>query len=270
MFENNELMKKKTTIIVLFGLVVSIKASAQVETSEQNLPATASDKLPVYLDQQLMVDSLNFRPRVIENVFLHEKNMTNYRTMNYTLTVKPLWLWNNTNITVHGITGQMPGLMDMATGTISFNHNTGRLHLSVLAIANKYWMPMQSNLYTQYGFGGTIGYDLSEKVALHAFGYYYAYNPLVAPAFSPYVSTTAFGGYADMQISERFGTEVGVRRYVNPMTGRWTTEPIVTPYIKVGKIGIGLPVGALLKSMVWGNYDNPTHFRPPQPQPKKK
>ena len=164
----------------------------------------------------------------------------------------------------------MPGLMELATGTISLNHNAGRLHISALAIANKYWMPMQSNLYTQYGFGGTIGYDLSENVALHAFGYYYANNPLVTPAFSPYISTTAFGGYADLQISKHFGTEVGVRRYVNPMTGRWTTEPIVTPYVKVGKIGIGLPVGALLKSMIWGDNDNPTRFTPPQPQPKKK
>ena len=263
-------MDRKTIIIALFALVVSIEASAQVETSEQNLSTTTIDNLPVHIEQQPMVDSLNFR----QNAYQHEKDMANYRTMNYTtptnLTVKPFWLWNNTNITVSGITSQMPGLMDMATGTISLNHNAGRLHLSALAIANKYWMPMQSNLYTQYGFGGTIGYDLSENVALHAFGYYYANNPLVAPAFSPYVSTTAFGGYADIQISEHFGTEVGVRRYVNPMTGRWTTEPIVTPYVKVGKIGIGLPVGALLKSMVWGDNDNPTRFRPPQPQPKKK
>lgn len=263
-------MDKKTTIIALFGLVVSMEASAQVETSEQSLPATTSENLPVYLEQQPMVDSLNFR----QNAYQHEKDMTNYRTMNYTtptnLTVKPFWLWNNTNISVSGRTAQMPGLMELATGTISLNHNAGRLHLSALAIANKYWMPMQSNLYTQYGFGGTIGYDLGENVVLHAFGYYYANNPLVAPAFSPYVSTTTFGGYADMQISERFGTEVGVRRYVNPMTGRWTTEPIVTPYIKVGKIGIGLPVGGLLKSLVWGDNDNPTRVRPPLSQPKKR
>ena len=263
-------MNKKTAIIALFVLSVSMEAGAQVETSEQSLPATTSENLPVHLEQQPMVDSLNFRPKAAENASLYEKDhITNY-TAPTNLTVKPFWLWNNTNISVSGRTGHMPGLMELATGTISLNHNAGRLHISALAIANKYWMPMQSNLYTQYGFGGTIGYDLGENVVLHAFGYYYANNPLVAPAFSPYVSTTTFGGYADMQISERFGTEVGVRRYVNPMTGRWTTEPIVTPYVKVGKIGIGLPVGALLKSMIWGDNDNPTRFRPPQPQPKKK
>ena len=267
-------MDRKTTIIALFALVVSIEASAQVETSEHHLPTTTSDNLPVHPNQQLMTDSLNFLPKAIENAYQHKNDMTDYRTKNYTtptnLSVKPFWLWNNTNISVHGITGQMPGLMDMATGTISLNHNAGRLHFSALAVANKYWMPMQSNLYTQYGFGGTIGYDLSENVTLHTFGYYYANNPLVAPAFSPYISTTAFGGYADIQLSERFGTEVGVRRYVNPMTGRWTTEPIVTPYIKVGKVSIGLPVGGLLKSLVWGDNDNPTRVRPPLSQPKKR
>ena len=67
---------------------------------------------------------------------------------------------------------------------------------------------MQSQLYTQYGLGGTIGYDLTNTVSLHAFGYYYAQNPLVAPAFSPYVSTTSFGGYVNIRFSENFGSEV--------------------------------------------------------------
>ena len=131
---------------------------------------------------------------------------------------------------------------------------------------------MQSTLYTQYGFGGTIGYDLSDAVSLHAFGYYYAHNPLVGPAFSPYVNTTSYGGYADIRFSDRFGSNIGVRRYINPMSGRWTTEPIVTPYIKVKKLRIEFPVGSLLKTLIWGDRDNPLRFQPrpmPTPQPKK-
>ena len=136
-------------------------------------------------------------------------------------------------------------------------------------------MPMQSQLYTQYGFGGTIGYELTDAVSLHAFGYYYANNLLVGPAISPYVSTTSFGGYANIRFSENFGSEVGVRRYVNPLSGRWTTSPIVTPYFRVGKrhkLEIGLPLGELLKAAIWGDNENPMRYRPlpPQPQPKKK
>jgi hypothetical protein len=170
----------------------------------------------------------------------------------------------------------MPGLMDFQTSSLSLHQDFGRLQLSASATANKYWMPMQSTLYTQYGFGGTIGYDLSDAVSLHAFGYYYAHNPLVGPAFSPYVSTTSYGGYADIRFSDRFGSNIGVRRYINPMSGQWTTSPIVTPYFRVGKrnkVVIALPLGELLKAVVWGDRDNPMRFRPqPQPQqhPKKK
>ena len=182
-------------------------------------------------------------------------------------------LWHGGHLDINGATNQMPGLMDYQTGSFTLHQDFGRLQLSASATANKYWMPMQSTLYTQYGFGGTIGYDLSDAVSLHAFGYYYAHNPLVGPAFSPYVSTTSYGGYADIRFSDRFGSNIGVRRYINPMSGQWTTSPIVTPYFRVGKrnkVVIGLPLGELLKAAVWGDRDNPMRFRPqPQPQPQQ-
>ena len=175
-------------------------------------------------------------------------------------------LWHGGHLDINGATNQMPGLMDYQTGSFTLHQDFGRLQLSASATANKYWMPMQSTLYTQYGFGGTIGYDLSDAVSLHAFGYYYAHNPLVGPAFSPYVSTTSYGGYADIRFSDRFGSNIGVRRYINPMSGRWTTEPIVTPYIKVKKSRIEFPVGSLLKTLIWGDRDNPLRFQP-RPMP---
>ena len=79
--------------------------------------------------------------------------------------------------------------------------------------------------------------------------------------------------YADIRFSDRFGSNIGVRRYINPMSGQWTTSPIVTPYFRVGKrnkVEIGLPLGELLKAAVWGDRDNPMRFRPqPQPQPQQ-
>ena len=125
---------------------------------------------------------------------------------------------------------------------------------------------MQSTLYTQYGFGGSAAYTISEAVTLHAYGQYYTNNPIVGPAFSPYVSTTTYGAYADVHINDYFGSNVGVRRYLNPMSGRWTTEPIVTPYIKVKKSRIEFPVGSLLKTLIWGDRDNPLRYQP-RPMP---
>ena len=162
--------------------------------------------------------------------------------------------------------------MDFQISSLSLHQDFGRLQLSASATANKYWMPMQSTLYTQYGFGGSVAYTVSEAVRLHAYGQYYANNPIVGPAFSPYVSTTAYGGYADVRINDYFGSNVGVRRYINPMSGRWTTEPIVSPYIKVKKSRIEFPVGSLLKTLIWGDHDNPLRFQPrpiPTPPPKK-
>ena len=187
--------------------------------------------------------------------------------------VKSFNLWSGGHLSINGTTNRMLGLMVFQTGSLSLHQDFGRFQLSASATANKYWMPMQSTLYTQYGFGGTIGYDLSDAVSLHAFGYYYAHNPLVGPAFSPYVSTTSYGGYADIRFSDRFGSNIGVRRYINPMSGQWTTSPIVTPYFRVGKrnkVVIGLPLGELFKAAVWGDRDNPMRFRPqPQPQPQQ-
>ena len=266
----------------MLAAVVSLGAEAQTELEGQGMSKVGNDVSTAKIDQPLLVDSQHIAtdasfPQWQKPEF-RELPSSNSRIADFTMptmnTVEPFRLWKGAGITAYGTTAQMPGLMDAATGMVSLHQDFGRLHLTGSTIANKYWMPMQSQLYTQYGFGGTIGYDLSDAVSLHAFGYYYAHNPLVGPAFIPYVSTTSYGGYADIHFSDRFGSNIGVRRYINPMSGQWTTSPIVTPYFRVGKrnkVEIGLPLGELLKAAVWGDRDNPMRFRPqPQPQPKKK
>ncbi len=273
-------MKQLRFALVLLTAFMSATVSAQVEG--QDVSPTRTEVQPMLFGKPLTLDSSRISTAasfsdlhktkfpVSLSVYDHTSNFT----LPMTTSPKPFWLWNGANVTVDGSNYQMQGLMDVATGAVSLHQDFGRLHLAASAIANKYWMPMQSQLYTQYGFGGSLGYDLTDAVSLHAFGYYYANNPLVGPAFSPYVSTTSFGGYANIRFSENFGSEVGVRRYVNPMSGRWTTSPIVTPYFRVGKrnkVEIGLPLGELLKAAIWGDRDNPMRFRPqPLPQPKKK
>ena len=59
---------------------------------------------------------------------------------------------------------------------------------------------------------------------------------------------------------------MGVRRYVSPWTGKWITEPIINPYIKIGDSKIELPIGGILKALVWGDRDAPMHFQP-RPHP---
>ncbi len=159
-------------------------------------------------------------------------------------------------LTFYGTTTHMTGLMDMSSGQVALHQNFGRWQLTASAVANKYWMSWQHQLSTQYGVGGMLGYQLSNNVSLYAFGYYYATNPLVCPAMFPYVNSTTYGGYADVRFSKTFGSKVGVRRYLNPMSGQWTTEPIVSPYIKIGDSKLEFPIGSLLKSFIRGNNDN--------------
>ena len=162
-----------------------------------------------------------------------------------------------------GSTQHYTGLMDIASGQIALRQQMGRFLFSASVMANKYWMPWQHDLTTQYGVGGAIGYQLTDAVSLHAFGQYYATNPILSPAYYPYVNTTNYGGYADIRFSSVFGTKLGVQRFQNPMTGQWTTEPIVNPYIKLGKDSkIELPLGSILKALVWGDRDNPMNYRP--------
>ena len=127
-------------------------------------------------------------------------------------------------------------------------------------------------LETRYGVGGTVGYRVNERLSLHAFGYYYANSSMISPMVNPYLAVSTYGGYADIRVSKYFGVDTGVRRYLNPMTGKWVTDPIVSPYIKInGKQKIGFDFGRLLKGLIWGNDDNmlprgPVRMGPPPPR----
>lgn len=268
-------MNKKTIITALLALV-AMTGRGQTDTKGGILSGIETDVQPFDFSKPMMANSLHFQ-QIIPSLELlqdvQQKPLTYDRTTSFPMPANnPFMLWNGAGVTVYGSKNQMLGLMDAATGTVSLHQDFGRLHFAASAVANKYWMPMQSQLYTQYGIGGNVSFEVSEHLSLHAFGYYYNINPTVGPALSPYISTTAYGGYADIRFSDHAGSNVGIRRYLNPMSGRWTTEPIVTPYFRIGKkMRLELPVGGLLKAAIWGDRDNPLRFQPrPMPTPQQK
>jgi len=281
---------KRREVLFLVLMVCALQANAQTEQDDKGILSENDAALrTIEFGNRLMMDSTkytidamkpNLLPAPTESSELSYLNTYKDKATHgiglagqyAPMGVKSFNLWRGGHLGIYGVTNQMPGLMDFQTGSLTLHQDFGRLQLSASATANKYWMPMQSTLYTQYGFGGSAAYTISEAVTLHAYGQYYTNNPIVGPAFSPYVSTTTYGGYADVRINDYLGSNVGVRRYINPMSGRWTTEPIVTPYIKVKKSRIEFPVGSLLKTLIWGDRDNPLRFQPrpmPTPQPKK-
>ena len=276
---------------LLFPFVVcALQANAQTEQDDKGILSGNDAALQTMgFVNQLMIDSAKYaidamKPNLLPtptessglsylNTYKDKATHGIVLTRQHTpMGVNSFNLWRRGHLSISGATNQMPGLMDFQTGSLTLQQDFGRLQLSASATANKYWMPMQSTLYTQYSFSGSAAYSISEAVTLHAYGQYYANNPIVGPAFSPYVSTTTYGAYADVRINDHFGSNVGVRRYINPMSGRWTTEPIVTPYIKVAKKSrIEFPIGSLLKTLIWGDRDNPLRFQPrPMPTPTSK
>lgn len=252
----------KIWLLLMLALVpASMLAQTEVEGSRLS---DSPDVQPSALDKQLRTDSISFRREWMRPELAIPKEPV---MQSYTQLTKAggtgLRLWQGASVGFYGTTSHMPGLLTTEAGTMALHQDLGRWHFSTMGIANKYWMPWQRTLSTQYGFGGTIAYDLNEAVTLHAFGYYYANRIQVGPAMSPYVNNTTYGGFADVRFSNVLGANVGVRRYVNPMNGKWTTEPIVNPYIKIGKDSkIELPLGHILKTLFWGDQDNPMNFRP--------
>ncbi len=194
-------MKQLRFVLALLTAFTSIAVSAQVEG--QDVSPTRSEMQPLHFDQPILADTLRISSIVpyseLQKSELPLLQSSYDHTSNYMLPImpalKPYQLWDGTSVIVYGSNYLMLGLMDFQTSSLSLHQDFGRLQLSASATANKYWMPMQSTLYTQYGFGGTIGYDLSDAVSLHAFGYYYAHNPLSAlhltEAMPTFASATA-------------------------------------------------------------------------------
>ena len=178
--------------------------------------------------------------------------------------------WRGAAITVSGGADSMPGLLDRESGALTLHQQTGRWSFSASALADKYRMVGMGFLQTRYGVGGTVNYWVNNAISLHAFGYYYLNSSLISPAVNPYLGTTNYGGYADIRFHKNFGVDAGARRYLSPMTGKWVTDPIVSPYIKFNNgQKFGFDFGRLLKGLIWGNQDEmmprgPVRMGPPQ------
>lgn len=257
------LMGMKRIGLYILLLMLSANAMAQTENGSSQLPEHTMDAASTDINRSYLADTMRLHTDFMRQQPTIPKEP---QVVSYTNQIKQgiagFHLWQGATLGFYGATSQMPGLMNTESGSMMFLQNAGRWHFTASALANKYWMPWQRTLTSQYGFGGTVGYDLSDAVSLHAFGYYYANRMQVGPAMSPYVNNTTYGGYADIRFSRTFGANMGVRRYLNPMSGKWTTEPIVNPYIKIGDSKIEFPLGSLLKAFVWGNEDNPMRFQP--------
>jgi len=147
------------------------------------------------------------------------------------------------------------GLMGVEHGALNLTHKFGRFTVNADVNATKYGY--FRGLQTAYGFGGSVTYDINEKVSVSVFGSYQTGIHAISPAMAGYVSTTAFGGYVDYNADEKWGVRVGAQTYRETDNGPYRTQPIVMPYFRLNKRDvIGIDVGAILYNVLYNNSGN--------------
>lgn len=164
--------------------------------------------------------------------------------------------WGDFNVTGLLEQSYYPGLMDVSSGSLGLQYSHGRFSAYAGGVVNKYGF--YRGLYTQKGITANLTYMFAPRWSATLFGTYYRGNGLrmangmpMSPAMLGFYNVSRFGGYVDYRISEHFGVQAGAQmvQQIGPRT-QYEFQPIVTPYFKVGKIAIGLPVGQIMHGII--------------------
>ncbi|MCD7901982.1 MAG: hypothetical protein LUH22_19655 [Bacteroides sp.] len=132
----------------------------------------------------------------------------------------------------------LPGVGTVNYAGIGYRHYlSDNISLNIQLHAMKGNMPYSRS--QSFGTSGNFIYQLNDRITLNAFGSYF-----ITPSSS--FKTYNYGASMYFNVTERFGMDVGVRRYYDPFYRKWETIPIITPTYKFKKIDVGIDVGSLL------------------------
>ncbi|WP_291529849.1 hypothetical protein [Bacteroides sp. UBA939] len=145
---------------------------------------------------------------------------------------------------VFGSGGQtsVPGIGRFNDASLGYRHIfNDRLSLQLRASAMKINM---SHITGQaFSTSGRLTYRASDRVAFNVFGSYNIGNTYGMGA-------DHYGATMSLDMSKRFGMEMGVQRYYNGMRGHWETVPVVIPYYRFEKFTLGMDVGGILHELL--------------------
>lgn len=132
----------------------------------------------------------------------------------------------------------VPGIGRFNDATLGYGHVFNKkLELQLRANAMK--TNMMHSAHPVFSTSGTFLYHSSDRVTFKVFGSYDIGDPYG-------MSTHRYGASMSVDMSDRFGMEMGVQRYYDAMRGRWETVPIVIPYYRFEKFTLGLDVGGVV------------------------
>lgn len=141
---------------------------------------------------------------------------------------------------LYGSGGQtsLPGMGRFNNASLGYQHALGdKFTLQLGVDATK--INMTHTTGQAFSTSGALLYRPSERMAFKVFGSYAVGNTYG-------MDTHRYGATMSLDMSDRFGMEVGVQRYYDSMRGRWETVPIVIPYYNFNKFKLGIDVGGLL------------------------
>ena len=90
-----------------------------------------------------------------------------------------------------------------------------------------------------FSTSGAFLYHPSDRVTFKVFG-----SNDIGNSYG--MSTHSYGATMSVDMSDRFGMEMGVQRYYDAMSGRWETVPVMIPYYRFDKFTLGLDVGGIV------------------------
>ncbi len=89
--------------------------------------------------------------------------------------------------------------------------------------------------FDDFGINASLRYQITDRFAITGFGQYSARGNInnIGGDNAWMMPGTSYGAAAEFKITEKFGIEGGLKRELNPMTGRWRNIPFLTPVIRL-------------------------------------
>ena len=98
-----------------------------------------------------------------------------------------------------------------------------------------------------FGISGKLSYSFNSRMSLHVFGGF-----LFTPVTS--FSRNDYGGSVAFDITDSFGTELGIRGYREYPFERGGVTPILMPYYKFKKHKVEMDFGGFLQEIIYGLF----------------
>lgn len=148
----------------------------------------------------------------------------------------------------------LPGLgVQTEAGLTYVRQLSDRLYLQATVNATKLNMMHMTRIAAMAG--GSLTYQAQDHLWFNVFGG-------KGVGSFPNWADWHYGGTVGFDLGERFSLELGVQRYYDRSTGRWTTLPVVTPTINFkDKLRLGLDVGPIIYEIIRRAVNRKDNFR---------